>query len=417
MVNVFAKTIADDPKYRGVLPADFLHGYASAAYQVEGGASEGGRGPCLWDVALQKYPDNGEEACMSYHLWEEDIKLLQRYGARSYRFSISWSRIKPLGGKDTPINERGVEYYNHLIDGLIRAGIEPTVTLFHYDTPQALQDRYRGFAAVDPAELIEDFVEYARVCFQRFGDRVKRWLTINEPYIWAIHMFDHLENWTKADFMRSATVKGTQTDGWDAWGDLFLRFSDEELKLVQGSSDFFSINHYGTMYATGKPYTEADSIGWQTMDEVNKTWVKEGKLIGKRGENGHPHNVGWGFRKLLVHCWEEYVKKLDMPIYVYENGFPVEHEAEMPLEQIIDDKDRQQFYSDYIQGLCDAVLDHGVKIEGYHCWSLLDNLEWTCGYTPRFGVTYVDKENGFKRIPKNSAKSVQAIWNHVVRKE
>ena len=166
------------------------------------------------------------------------------------------------------------------------------------------------------------------------------------------------------------------------------------LRLIIAIS--FSINHYGTMYATGKPYTEADSIGWQTMDEVNKTWVKEGKLIGKRGENGHPHNgrlgfssvnpndgavygiyltsllVGWGFRKLLVHCWEEYAKKLDMPIYVYENGFPVEHEAEMPLEQIIDDKDRQQFYSDYIQGLCDAVLDHGVKIEGYHCWSLLE---------------------------------------------
>ncbi|KAK7211595.1 hypothetical protein V2G26_018773 [Clonostachys chloroleuca] len=470
------KNIAEDPKYKGVLPSEFLHGYASAAYQIEGAASAGGRGPCIFDVSLKDFPDTGEVACKSYHMWRDDVELLRQYGARSYRFSISWTRIKPLGGKNDPLNQEGIEYYHNLINALLDAGIEPTVTLFHYDVPQALQERYRGFAAVDPTQLIEDFVDYARTCFSTYGDRVKRWLTINEPYIFTISMVDHIKDWANADLIRvghnsllthayatdlyrrefqqsqkgqigialnnewvepiddspeaiaaanlsrgrtlgwfaDPIFKGTQTTAWDAWGDLFLRFSDEEMKLLKGSADFFSINHYGTMYATGKPFKAEDAMGWQTMEEVNKSWEKDGKLIGKRGENGHPHMVGWGFRNLLIHCWENYAKDLDLPIYIYENGFPVEDEQHMPLEQILDDKDRQEFYSDYIRGLCDAVLDHGAKIQGYHCWSLLDNLEWVCGYGPRFGVTYIDKENGFKRIPKNSAKFVENIWKHVV---
>ncbi|EXJ94407.1 hypothetical protein A1O1_02801 [Capronia coronata CBS 617.96] len=419
MAQVHVKTIADDPKYAGVLPADFLHGYASAAYQVEGGASDGGRGPASGTLpsrttrmTVKRLVDHttcGGKMSSCFNRTRLD-RIVSPF--RGHALSPWHSPVRNhLGGKSDPVNEEGIRYYDNLINALLDANIEPTITLLHYDIPQALQDRYRGFAAADPSQLVEDFVEYVRICFERFGDRVKRWLTINEVHLLPSHflcqwgyspLVGHNSILTHAyavDLYRSKfqptqagvigialnnewvepiddspnaiaaaklpvartlgwfadpIFKGTQTVGWEAWGELFPRFSDEEMKLVQGSADFFLINHYGTMYATGKPYTEADSIGWQTLDEVNKTWVKDGKLIGKHGENGHPHS------------------DLDMPIYVYENGFPVEHEADKTLEEIIDDRDRQQFYSDYNQGLCDAVINHGAKIQGYHGWSLLE---------------------------------------------
>ncbi|KFY87335.1 hypothetical protein V498_07206 [Pseudogymnoascus sp. VKM F-4517 (FW-2822)] len=468
MTSLCTSNISKRPEYAGVLPKDFLYGYASAAYQIEGATSNGGRGPCNWDDMLADFPDKGDDACRSYDLWEEDIKLLKQYGSRSYRFSVSWSRIKPLGGKDDPVNEEGIMYYNALIDGLIAAGIEPTITLYHYDTPLALDKRYRGFATADPKELIEDFVSYSKICFERFGDRVKRWLTINEPWIFASLGAEGLvKNYSRRDFFlqgrpqlstsswlcraalsfavpegagRTMTglsqsmipqklegppkylkkdlsdVKGVQTKSWDHYGVDFPHLTDEELKLLKGSADFFSINHYGTMYATGKQLAPNTATSFREYDDIEKTVYKDGVLIGRRGENGHPHTVPWGFRNLLIHCWETYAKELYMPIIVYENGYAVEHESKMGLEDIINDKYRQEFYDLYIGALCDAVKDHGVWITGYHCWSLLDNLEWNNGYAPRFGVTYIDRENGYKRIPKNSAKTVADIWHHVTRR-
>ncbi|KAJ3533277.1 hypothetical protein NM208_g8059 [Fusarium decemcellulare] len=468
--------LSNDPEYANVLPADFLHGYASAAYQVEGAVSEGGRGPCSWDERLKGCPEDGADACRSYQLWEEDIKLLKQYGSNSYRFSISWSRVKPLGGENDPVNEEGVSYYNKLIDGLVAAGIEPTITLHHYDTPLELDVIYGGFAARDSGQLVRDFVSYARLCFERFGDRVKRWLTINEPWIYIAHTKAGLiQNFTNEDMfcmgynciLTHASVAhlyrsefqqkqlgkigialnyewvepiddsqyaaqaaalsrdrclgwfakpiflGTQTTAWDEYGEEFRRFTAEQLKFIHGSADFFSMNSYGTTWALGEPLTPENDMGsWHTTEGIAKTVEKDGKLIGFRGENGHPHIVPWGFKNLLVHCWEEYAKHSDMPIIVYENGFPVEDEQHKPINEIIDDKPRQRFFNEYIGALCEAVKHHGVRMGGYHCWSLLDNLEWDCGYGPRFGLTYVDKANGFKRIPKDSAKVVKEIWEH-----
>ncbi|KAL2866577.1 glycoside hydrolase family 1 protein [Aspergillus lucknowensis] len=474
------RTVPSRPELKDILPADFLHGYASAAYQVEGATSKDGRGPCNWDEFLKDYPDKGDDACRSYDLWQDDVKLLQQYGAKSYRFSISWSRVKPLGGKNDPVNEAGIQYYNNLINALVDAGIEPTVTLYHYDTPLALDERYRGFAASDPTELIDDFVAYAKLCFAKFGDRVKRWLTINEPWIFcSLGGEDGLvKGYTRQDFFRvghncllvhgnvarvyhrefcqqrgqigialknydwvepidnspeaikaaqiaeerslgwwaQPIFKGTQTTAWDHYGSTFPKLTNEELDLVFGSADFFSINHYGTMYATGRliePYTKTN---FRDLDDVEKTHFKHGKPIGRRGENGHPHTVPWGFGKMLIHVWKTYAEPQNQSVYVYENGYSVEHEASFSLEDIINDQYRQEFYDLYIGALCDVVRNHGVKIAGYHCWSLLDNLEWNFGYKPRFGLTYVDRENGFKRIPKNSAMTVAAIWDHVVAK-
>lgn len=176
------------------LPADFEWGFATAAYQIEGAVAEGGRGKSIWDTFCHLEPSrtknaSGDVACDHYHRFEEDFDLLGKYGAGAYRFSIAWSRIIPLGGRDDPVNEEGIEFYNRLIDSLLRRGITPWVTLYHWDLPQTLHDRYGGWLNVE--EVQKDFERYARVCYERFGDRVQKWITINEPWIQAVYVSEN----------------------------------------------------------------------------------------------------------------------------------------------------------------------------------------------------------------------------------
>lgn len=173
------------------LPNGFEWGFATAAYQIEGAVKEGGRGPSIWDTYCHLEPSrtngaNGDVACDHYHRYDEDFDLLTKYGAKAYRFSLSWSRIIPLGGRLDAVNEEGIEFYSNLIDALLRRGITPWVTLYHWDLPQALHDRYGGWLNVEEVQL--DFERYARLCFERFGDRVKNWITINEPWIQSIYV-------------------------------------------------------------------------------------------------------------------------------------------------------------------------------------------------------------------------------------
>jgi beta-glucosidase/6-phospho-beta-glucosidase/beta-galactosidase len=172
------------------LPSDFEWGFATASYQIEGGVTDGGRGPSIWDTFTHLEPSrtngaNGDIACDHYHRYEEDIDLLAKYGAKAYRFSLSWSRIIPLGGRDDPINEEGIAFYDNLINRLIAKGITPWITLYHWDLPLGLQDRYGGWLN---EESQKDFEQYAKLCYTRFGDRVKNWITLNEPWVVSIHV-------------------------------------------------------------------------------------------------------------------------------------------------------------------------------------------------------------------------------------
>ncbi|KAK9476944.1 glycoside hydrolase superfamily [Lipomyces japonicus] len=167
------------------LPADFLWGYATAAYQIEGSPELDGRELSIWDTFSRtpgKTEDgkSGDAGTDSYVKWEEDIALLKAYGANSYRFSLSWSRIIPKGGKNDPINQKGIDHYRKFIKALKANGIEPLVTLFHWDLPQALYDRYGGFLN---RSIVDDFVNYANVVFENFNDLVDIWITINEPNV------------------------------------------------------------------------------------------------------------------------------------------------------------------------------------------------------------------------------------------
>lgn len=171
------------------LPKDFIWGFATASFQIEGSANVDGRGKSIWDD-FSKQPGktmdgrDGDVATDSYRLWKEDVALLAQYGVKSYRFSLSWSRIIPLGGRNDPVNTKGIAFYSNFINALLEHGIIPFVTLYHWDLPQALHDRYGGWLNKD--EIVQDYVRYAKVCFQAFGDRVKHWLTVNEPWCVSI---------------------------------------------------------------------------------------------------------------------------------------------------------------------------------------------------------------------------------------
>ncbi|KAL7113341.1 hypothetical protein ACP275_04G055500 [Erythranthe tilingii] len=174
---------------RSSFPAGFVFGAASSAYQIEGAASEDGKGPSIWDTSTLKNPEkirdhsNGNIATDSYHHYKEDVKIMKQMGLDAYRFSISWPRLLPRGRKSGGVNEEGIKYYNLLINKLIRKGLEPYVTLFHWDLPQTLEDDYGGFLS---PQIVDDFWDYAELCFRRFGDRVKYWITFNEPYTYAV---------------------------------------------------------------------------------------------------------------------------------------------------------------------------------------------------------------------------------------
>ncbi|ONK55426.1 uncharacterized protein A4U43_UnF3510 [Asparagus officinalis] len=174
---------------RSYFPSGFTFGVASSAYQYEGAAREGGKGLSIWDTYTHNHPEkiadrsNGDIADDSYHRYKEDVNIMKEMGMDAYRFSIAWSRILPNGSLSGGINQEGVKYYNSLIDELISHGLQPYVTLFHWDTPQALEDQYEGFLSPN---IVNDFRNYAEICFREFGDRVKHWITFNEPWSFAV---------------------------------------------------------------------------------------------------------------------------------------------------------------------------------------------------------------------------------------
>ncbi|KAJ5771385.1 Beta-glucosidase 1B [Penicillium nucicola] len=196
------------------LPPSFEWGTATAAYQIEGAATQDGKGPSIWDTFSHLNPsrtngENADVACDHYHRTTEDIKRMASLGVDVYRFSIAWSRIIPLGGRNDPINEQGIMFYSNLIDELLSHHIAPVVTLYHWDAPQAIYDRYG--ALLNTEEFQADFENYARLCFSRFGSRVQKWATFNEPYI--ISIFAHLNGTLAPGHCREAGTD-TKTEPW-----------------------------------------------------------------------------------------------------------------------------------------------------------------------------------------------------------
>lgn len=443
-------------------PNDFLWGVATSAYQIEGASNEDGKGPSIWDAFVTipgkiKNAETGNMACDHYHRFEEDVQLMKNMGVKAYRFSISWSRIMPKG-KDE-INEAGIEFYSKLIDCLLVAGIQPWVTLYHWDLPLTLQLEEDGWLG---KTISNRFADYANLCFERFGGRVKHWITLNEPWVAAMlghgqgvfapgrtsnsepylaahHMIlahakavklyrekygfqkgkigianncDWREPLTKNAQDQEAAVRALEFFlGWFAdpvfkgdypksmkerLGKRLPKFTEEEKNLIKGSSDFFGLNHYTTMYAAHDDGTVSDG------NVYGNGGISEDQDVSLSLDPNWEYTtmnwavVPWGCQKML----EWIAKRYGNPdIYITENGCSYS-DAVMDGE-ITDDK-RVAFFKGYLEA-CKNAINQGVQLKGYFAWSLMDNFEWASGYEKRFGMHYVDFQT-LERIPKNSAK-------------
>ncbi|MCX6945695.1 MAG: GH1 family beta-glucosidase [Opitutales bacterium] len=448
-------------------PHNFVWGAATAAYQIEGAWQEDGRGPSIWD-AFAHTPGKtfqnhtGDVTCDHYHRVEEDVALMQAMGLKAYRFSIAWSRLLPQGRGE--VNEAGVAFYNRLIDCLLAHGITPWVTLFHWDLPLALQLELDGL--LHPG-IADHFARYGELCFARFGDRVKHWITLNEPwcsavlghglgyfapgrvsraepYVAAHHLLrahgrivdvyrrkfqaqqggvigianncDWREPRTDTPADRAAAERGLEFFlGWFAdpiyrgeypavmrerVGARLPEFSAADRALIQGSSDFFGLNHYTTMYAaeppTGAAAGPSSLAGNGGMAEDQQVALSEDPAWEKT-------DMGWnivpsGCRRLLQWIDRRYGHP---PIYITENGCALPGEED--VAQAVQDGPRSAYLQRYLAAAQAAIVEDGVDLRGYFVWSLLDNFEWAYGYSKRFGLHHVDFATG-KRTPKASAR-------------
>ena len=432
-------------------PKDFLWGTATAAYQIEGAVNEGGRGETIWDrfshTPGKVYQNqNGDLACDHYHRYREDIQLMKDIGLRSYRFSVAWSRIFPSGGGK--INTPGLDFYRHLVDELLAAGIAPMITLYHWDLPQSLQDR-GGWANRD---TVKYFVDYAATMFDKLADRVRLWITHNEPWVVAFIGHDDgvhapgirdrktalqvshnlLLSHARAailfeEYRREGNQIGITLNLAPAYPDtdspedeLAARYYDgyqnrwflEPLFTGGYPEDMFEV--YQKQY--NAPTVEPEDLNAFRTSRIDFLGVNYYmRKIVRRPEKQEdlfaevrPDYQGvrftemdWeiypdGLYKLLTRIQEDY----DPPaLYVTESGIACPDRID--ADGRIQDDERIEYLRSHFSA-AHRALQEGVKLKGYYVWSLIDNFEWAHGYSKRFGVVYVDYKSQ-ARILKSSA--------------
>ncbi|KAL4223031.1 hypothetical protein ACF0H5_016509 [Mactra antiquata] len=450
---------------REQFPRNFAWGAATAAYQIEGAYNEDGKGPSFWDTFANNgglaFQQTGNVACDSYHQYKRDVQMLVELGVSHYRFSISWSRVLPNGRAES-LNQLGVDYYNNLINELRANNIVPMATLYHWDLPQALDD----IGGWENETIIDYFNDYARICFEQFGDRVPLWLTFNEAYVvtWlgygigifppnehkaergvynvahnivrshvkVYHLYDkqfrqHYHgrvgitldcDWkepaTTGAMDRYAAERALQFKlGWFANpiygnGDYpaemkhsvakksrdqglsksrLPEFTEEEKKMNKGANDFFGLNHYTTQYIRDNYDNRNNYEGDQNLyTKVDDCWP--GSTAGWLKVNP------WGLRGLLRWIRDRYNNP---PLFVTENG--------VGDDGTLHDQSRIDYYTKYTNEMLKAIKWDGCNVVGYMAWSLMDNLEWTSGYTVKFGLYNVNFTDPARtRTPKDSAR-------------
>jgi beta-glucosidase len=442
---------ADPAHLARLFPADFDWGFATSAYQIEGAAAEDGRGASIWDT-FSRQPGRiadattGDVACDHYHRYPEDVRLMAELGARAYRFSISWSRVMPTG--TGAANQPGLDFYDRLVDALLGAGVQPLVNLFHWDLPQALQDR-GGFA--DP-QAVGWFTDYATLVASRLGDRVKDWMTFNEPAVFAfighvdgIHA-PGLQDWptgirvahnelrahaAAAQVIR-AQVSGAKigvaidvnqvapatdserdriaADTWssarDAWflDPLFGRgYPALGLEAHRAAGHLQDIDlgepPAGDLDYLGLNYYRRDSVS--ARSERPFDWEIGAAVDSEQTQMGW-HVAPDGLRDVLIELNRTYAPPA---IVVTENG--AAYPDTVDQDGRVHDAARLDYLTRHVTAAAEAVRA-GVPLTGYYVWSLLDNYEWSLGYSRRFGLVHVDFEDQ-RRTPKDSARWYQQL--------
>ncbi len=417
----------------------FVWGVSTSSYQIEGAANEDGRGPSIWDTYCREpgrivNGDTGDVACDHYHRYREDVALMRDLGVNAYRFSVAWPRVIPDGRGD--VNEAGLAFYDRLVDALIAAGIEPWLCLYHWDLPLAL-GKQGGWTNRD---CVQWFADYTALIARRYGDRVKRFATFNEPSVFTLFGFcmggqapgiaDHtmllraihhvnLGHGAAIDVLRANVTNASLgaihncqpclpatedpkdvaaarkfDDYWNrAFPDPQLLGSyppsiaaamaphqqPDDLRRIRRPVDWFGLNHYSPIYARA--------------DDGNPLGVG----FGSAPADVPRSSMGWplqpeAFRDTILALHHRY----GLPIFVLENGTAAVDQVDAKGEVL--DQPRIEFLRAYTAAMFDAIKA-GADVRGYFIWSLLDNFEWGSGYSQRFGIVYVDYPTQ-RRIPK-----------------
>jgi beta-glucosidase len=444
-------------------PAGFVWGAATAAYQIEGAAAEGGRTPSIWDT-FSHIPgkvvggDTGDIACDHYHRYAEDIELMSQLGLNAYRASVSWSRVQP-GGRG-PANPEGLDFYQRLVDGLLERGIQPWITLYHWDLPQELEDA-GGWPNRDTAAR---FADYAQLMHGALGDRVRNWTTFNEPWCSAFLGYgsgDHAPGRTEpaasvaaahhlllahgqavqamratggdnehgitlnlyaispfdagspADLDAARRIDGLSNRMFldpvlrgsypaDVVADLeqvsdFSHVRDGDMETISTPLDFLGINYYSRHVVAMPAPDSAPAAYWR------KPSCYPGSEYVEFRNRGLPVTaMGWeidapGLVETLLRVNREYP---ELPLYVTENGAAFDDVIGDGGQ--VEDLARVDYFDQHLRA-CAEAIGQGVPLRGYFGWSLLDNFEWAWGYSKRFGMVYVDYSTQ-RRIPKSSGR-------------
>jgi beta-glucosidase len=430
----------------------FLWGVATSSYQIEGAVNEDGRGESIWD-RFTSIPGNiidgssGAVACDHYHRYPQDIALMREIGVNAYRFSVAWPRIFPEG--TGALNQKGLDFYSRLVDALLEAGIEPCLTLYHWDLPQALQDQ-GGWGSRATAFA---FADYAQTVGKQLGDRVRLWMTHNEP--WCITFLAHslglfapglrdfrlalqtthhvlLSHGLAVSALRpvlpsSARIgiapnidapypasdrpedqaaarrqdghfnrwfldplagRGYPQDMWDHYGELVPQVADGDLAQIAQPIDWLGINYYNANQVADDPHGPQPHA--RTIPDLTRERTADREVA----------------PEYLYHSLKRLHEDYAFPaLYITENGaaFP----DQVSPDGRVHDAGRVRFLQQHFAQAARAIQD-GVPLKGYFVWSLMDNFEWASGYTLRYGITYVDFATQ-QRILKDSARWYSAF--------
>ena len=434
-------------------PKGFIWGSATAAYQIEGAWNEDGKGLSIWDTfshtAGKIYQGNtGDKTVDHYHRWPEDVQIMASLGLQAYRFSTAWTRVQPTG--QGAVNRAGLDFYDRLVDALLENGIQPYLTLYHWDLPQPLQDM-GGWANRD---IASHFAEYARIIASRLGDRVLAWMTLNEPQVAALagYFFGehapglrdpslafqatynllvghglalealrsalpasaeigialnlspiHPASSSDTDQLAAQRIDGIMNrlfieplllgtippDVQESFGAFLPNPLPGDLKRISAPLDFLGINYYSRAvirYDPDVPIAQASQV--QPI--------------------GNEYSLMWeiyppGLHEILTRVWKDYPPA---KIIITENGIPVPDGLD--LDKRVRDYRRIRYLRDHLAQVYQAIVD-GIPITGYFVWSLMDNFEWSLGYHPRFGLVHVDFESQVRTIKESGRWYAQVI--------
>lgn len=442
-------------------PADFVWGAATSAYQIEGAWNEDGRAPSHWDTFAHtpgktRNGESGDVACDHYHRWPEDVALMANLGLKAYRFSVSWPRILPHGNDQ--VNQKGLDHYDRFVDALLEAGIRPFITLYHWELPQVLQD----LGGWPNRQVVDHFVRLADVLSRRLGDRVGDWITHNEP--WCTSMLSHQvglhapgwQDWPAAlraahhvllshglavPVIRSNAPKAAvgiapnyeppypltrsaeDLEATRIWDGYYVRWFNDplfgrhypadmvtyyeakgylphgldfvqpgDMKMIGVPLDFIGVNNYTRQLMNGK--VSLDKFQTAASPNPNASYTEMNWEVYPKGLYDILNRLHFDYQAPKIYVTENGCSYSDGPD---ENGR-------------IADTRRIAYLRRYLSGVHRAI-GNGVPVAGYFVWSLMDNFEWSLGYSQRFGIVYVDYKTQ-QRLPKDSAYWYKDVMSH-----